>query len=118
MAYQSPCMTCGACCAFFRVSFHWAELQSAGGVVPDELTAKISPYLNCMAGTSSKAPRCTALVGEVGQAVSCSVYSDRPSPCRAFSCNAESLEYNAGCDKARAHYGLSPLVYIPITEVA
>lgn len=111
-------MTCGACCAFFRVSFHWSELQSAGGLVPDALTAQISPHRNCMAGTSSKTPRCTALVGEIGQAVTCTLYSDRPSPCREFSCNADTVEYNEGCDKARAHYGLPPLVYIPVVEVA
>ncbi|WP_142908916.1 CxxCxxCC domain-containing protein, partial [Klebsiella pneumoniae] len=25
MSNLNPCMTCGACCAFFRVSFYWAE---------------------------------------------------------------------------------------------
>ncbi|HOC10952.1 MAG TPA: YkgJ family cysteine cluster protein, partial [Thermomonas sp.] len=20
-----PCLSCGACCAYFRVSFHWSE---------------------------------------------------------------------------------------------
>ncbi|HGV2870196.1 TPA: YkgJ family cysteine cluster protein, partial [Escherichia coli] len=24
MSNLNPCMTCGACCAFFRVSFYWA----------------------------------------------------------------------------------------------
>ncbi|EJT1381768.1 TPA: YkgJ family cysteine cluster protein, partial [Escherichia coli] len=24
MNNPNPCMTCGACCAFFRVSFYWA----------------------------------------------------------------------------------------------
>lgn len=118
MAYQSPCVSCGACCAFFRVSFHWSELQSGGGIVPDALTQPVNQHLSCMAGTHSKSPRCVALVGEVGQAVSCNVYGDRPTPCRAFSCNAESLEYNEGCDRARARYGLPPLTYIPLTEVA
>ena len=34
-----PCLTCGACCAFFRVSFHWSEADpEMGGVVPIELT--------------------------------------------------------------------------------
>ncbi|EGM7481565.1 YkgJ family cysteine cluster protein, partial [Escherichia coli] len=23
MSNLNPCMTCGACCAFFRVSFYW-----------------------------------------------------------------------------------------------
>ncbi|MBB8903342.1 YkgJ family cysteine cluster protein, partial [Escherichia coli] len=25
MSDLNPCITCGACCAFFRVSFYWAE---------------------------------------------------------------------------------------------
>ncbi|MLR39642.1 YkgJ family cysteine cluster protein, partial [Salmonella enterica subsp. enterica] len=25
MSVLNPCMTCGACCAYFRVSFYWAE---------------------------------------------------------------------------------------------
>ncbi|MBR7358785.1 YkgJ family cysteine cluster protein, partial [Klebsiella pneumoniae] len=25
MSDINPCMTCGACCAYFRVSFYWAE---------------------------------------------------------------------------------------------
>ncbi|OZZ73507.1 zinc/iron-chelating domain-containing protein, partial [Klebsiella pneumoniae] len=25
MSEINPCMTCGACCAYFRVSFYWAE---------------------------------------------------------------------------------------------
>ncbi|RBD09468.1 YkgJ family cysteine cluster protein, partial [Xanthomonas oryzae pv. oryzae] len=24
-----PCLTCGACCAYFRVSFHWSEADPA-----------------------------------------------------------------------------------------
>ncbi|HGC1012017.1 TPA: YkgJ family cysteine cluster protein, partial [Escherichia coli] len=24
MSNPNPCITCGACCAFFRVSFYWA----------------------------------------------------------------------------------------------
>lgn len=118
MAYTSPCVSCGACCAFFRVSFHWAELQSAGGAVPDEWTTQVSQHRNCMAGTHTKTPRCTALAGEIGQAVSCTLYNDRPSPCREFSSNADSLVHNADCDRARAHYGLPPLTYMPASDVA
>ena len=37
-----PCLTCGACCAYFRVSFHWSEADPAlGGRVPFELTAPL-----------------------------------------------------------------------------
>ena len=38
-----PCLTCGACCAFFRVSFHWSEADPAlGGQVPFELTESLA----------------------------------------------------------------------------
>ncbi|ENO4720751.1 YkgJ family cysteine cluster protein, partial [Escherichia coli] len=43
MSNPNPCMTCGACCAFFRVSFYWAEADDAGGNVPVSLTEQISP---------------------------------------------------------------------------
>lgn len=50
-----------------------------------------------------------ALLGTVGEQVRCSIYDNRPSPCREFSCNGEVVEYNEGCDKARARFGLPPL---------
>ncbi|HWU69743.1 MAG TPA: YkgJ family cysteine cluster protein, partial [Pseudoxanthomonas sp.] len=34
-----PCLSCGACCAIFRVSLHWSEADpEQGGRVPIELT--------------------------------------------------------------------------------
>ncbi|EEC8989014.1 TPA: YkgJ family cysteine cluster protein [Escherichia coli] len=30
MNNPNPCMTCGAYCAFFRVSFYWVEADDAG----------------------------------------------------------------------------------------
>ncbi|EFI5874754.1 YkgJ family cysteine cluster protein, partial [Escherichia coli] len=56
MNNPNPCMTCGACCAFFRVSFYWAEADDAGGKVPVSLTEQISPFHRCMRGTSQKNP--------------------------------------------------------------
>ncbi len=109
MSDSSPCLTCGACCATFRVSFYWAEMRSAGGWVPDELTEKLNLHRSCMRGTSQAEPRCVALQGEVGREVSCSIYQDRPSPCREFSSNDHPTAYNEGCDKARGRFGLPPL---------
>ena len=34
MSDLNPCMTCGACCIFFRVSFYWSEADDAGGTIP------------------------------------------------------------------------------------
>ncbi|VEA73945.1 Flagellin N-methylase [Serratia rubidaea] len=86
----NPCVSCGACCAYFRVSFYWAEGDDGGGVVPSALTEPLTPFLRCMQGTNSKSPRCTALDGEIGRAVSCSIYLNRPTPCREFDASGET----------------------------
>lgn len=131
MSEPSPCMSCGACCAFFRVSFYWRELDSAGGWVPEALTEPVNNHLSCMQGTQGKSPRCAALKGKVGEQVLCTLYDQRPSPCREFLPSSEAVGSISGgkegpivgnidCDRARAHYGLPPLVpnfpYLP--EVA
>ncbi len=102
-------MSCGACCACFRVSFYWAEGTDGGGVVPIELTEPLSAFLRCMIGTNQRSPRCNALSGEVGKTVACSIYAARPSTCREFDRSGEDGRPNAACDRARAHYGLAPL---------
>lgn len=43
MSDINPCMTCGACCAYFRVSFYWAEASDGGGTVPVHLTEPLTP---------------------------------------------------------------------------
>ena len=38
-----PCLRCGACCAWFRVAFHWTEADTVlGGAVPAALLVGIS----------------------------------------------------------------------------
>lgn len=66
MSDHNPCMTCGACCAYFRVSFYWAEASDGGGTVPVDLTEPLTPFLRCMRGTNQKQSRCVALEGELG----------------------------------------------------
>jgi len=96
------CQRCGACCAHYRVSFYWAEASDApGGVIPVELTEQLTPHLRCMRGTSSSAPRCTALAGEVGVSVGCSIYAQRPAVCR------EVMPGDPQCLKARARHGIA-----------
>lgn len=110
MSDISPCIQCGACCASFKVSFHWGELQSAGGTVPDELSHHATPHRNCMQGTQMRSPRCVALDGVIGTSVSCRIYANRPSPCREFThALDESGPYSDHCDRARMHHGLAPL---------
>ena len=62
MSEINPCMTCGACCAYFRVSFYWAEADDAGGLVPSALTEPLTPFLRCMSGTNQRQSRCAAPV--------------------------------------------------------
>ncbi|PVF74971.1 flagellin N-methylase family protein [Klebsiella aerogenes] len=62
-----------------------------------------------MSGTNQRQSRCTALSGEIGESVHCTIYHQRPSPCREFAMSGEGGELNEACDRARARYGLPPL---------
>jgi len=62
-----------------------------------------------MSGTNQKQSRCVALVGTPGENASCSIYAQRPSPCREFQMSGEAGQVNEACDRARARYGLAPL---------
>ena len=95
---QDACLSCGACCAFFRVSFYWAE----GLHMPEHYTEPVTAVYSCMAGTSQPQPRCVALAGEIGRQVSCGMYEARSSSCK------EVQIADAQCNKARAAYGMIP----------
>ncbi|TNF33886.1 MAG: YkgJ family cysteine cluster protein [Gammaproteobacteria bacterium] len=112
---ESPCLACGACCASFRVSFYWAETDNTDNpnAVPVTLTEQLTPYRSCMQGTNSPTPRCTALLGDIGNSVRCTIYERRPSPCREFPMAWENGIANPDCDKARARWGLPPLTPAP-----
>ncbi|MCB4361477.1 YkgJ family cysteine cluster protein [Quatrionicoccus australiensis] len=104
---MSVCQSCGACCVSFRVDFHPAEL--AGGAfawgegVPLEMTLPVTPNIVRMRGTDDAPPRCIALAGQVGEAVNCTIYDGRPSPCREFDTE------HAACNRARQRCGLAAL---------
>lgn len=109
---SNPCIGCGACCSYFRVSFYQGEMSSVGGVVPDEKVVPINMFYVAMKGTEVKHnKRCELLAGKVGCDASCSAYENRPSPCREFSASYENGigEYEERCDKARLSHGLKPL---------
>lgn len=105
-----PCLSCGACCAAFRVAFYWAEAapHSPDGV-PEALTLKLDPQRVAMRGTDAAQPHCIALEGTVGQATRCSVYASRPSPCRELKAAWEDGQPSPQCDRARKMYGMKPL---------
>lgn len=106
---DNPCTHCGACCAYFRVSFYWAEEEDGGGTVPVAATEKLNDFFCCMKGTNQPHPRCMHLQGDIGKTVSCGIYEKRPSPCREFEQSWEYGQPNEACDRARAAHGLAPL---------
>jgi Fe-S-cluster containining protein len=106
---SNPCISCGACCATFRVDFAREELLGEGGTVPDSLAIDLLPGLCRMRGTDHASPRCAALVGTVGQQASCGIYEWRPSPCREFGLRAPLGIGDDACNRARRRHGLAPL---------
>ncbi len=79
------------------------------GVVPAHLTEKLNESRACMKGTSQKSPRCIALSGTPGVHTACTIYENRPSPCREFNAWDVQGEPNAECQQLRAVLGLAML---------
>jgi len=106
----NPCLSCGACCAFYRVSFYWTETDPLhGGTVPANLTNQVSAHFVAMKGSDTSKPRCTCLEGVVGEQVKCNIYSIRPSICREVPYSWQFGESSEKCDKARRAWNLPPL---------
>lgn len=111
-AFEHPCIRCGACCAHFRVQFYWREAnpEDSEHPVPAHLFEELTPQHRCMKGTSAKHhPCCEALKGKIGERAICSIYENRPTPCRAFEASYENGRKNERCDEARRAHGLRPL---------
>lgn len=108
-APANPCVGCGACCAAFRVDFAAAELQSAGGPVPDGLAVELGTAMARLRGTDHAPPRCAALVGRVGVDARCGIHEWRPSPCREFGLRAPHGLGDEACARARARHRLPAL---------
>ena len=107
---DAHCLACGACCAAFRVDFHSADLATeTNSGVPVGMTVPLTATLVRMRGTDEAPPRCVALKGEVGDRVSCTIYEQRPGPCRDFAPYAPIGMGDEACDRARRRYGLPPL---------
>ena len=103
MSTPSPCQQCGACCASYRVDFSIHELDEHGGRVPSGLAVDVTDAICRMRGTDQARPRCAALVGTIGQQVSCGIYEWRPNPCHELDAGSDA------CERARARHGLPPL---------
>lgn len=118
MRVEDVCLHCGACCAHYRVAFHWLEAHHADSVpvhnpvpnpVPMELTEPLDAHRLVMRGTRDRPARCVALEGEIGGCVRCTIYPARPSPCRDLQPSWADGAPNDQCDRARAAWGLRPL---------
>jgi uncharacterized protein len=105
-----PCLTCGACCATFRVGFHWSEADPAlGGSVPPDLVERLDAHRVVMRGTWARQPRCVALDAEIGARARCSIHPIKPSVCREVPASWEFGAPSAQCDKARREHGMPVL---------
>jgi uncharacterized protein len=115
---DNPCISCGACCQHFRISFYCGELTGgSGGFVPVELATMLNPVMACMKGTEAGGARCIALQGTVGQpGIACAIYANRPTPCREFPTWFDDGSPNPDCQRLRAAIGLPPLQ--PVAQAA
>ncbi len=104
-----PCQRCGACCTAYQVIFHLNETLKENHSVPIELTYQVSSQTLAMKHKEPGHYRCVALQGNVGRAVGCRIYQNRPSPCRNFKASFEDGIRNPRCDECRIARGLQPL---------
>jgi uncharacterized protein len=95
---ESPCQSCGACCAY---SQNWPRFTTEEDAVLDLIPER---FVNGKSsGMRCEGDRCAALSGQVGVATSCLVYAVRPEVCRI--CMPGDVE----CGMARRKWGLPPL---------
>lgn len=111
---KNPCISCGVCCTHFRVSFYQGELDSNGGIVPNELVTPINSFYVAMKGTETGG-RCCSLRGEIGKKISCDIYENRSSSCRSFPVWLDNGEPNPKCQELRKKNGLTPI--LPLYEL-
>ena len=109
-AAPSPCRSCGACCATYRVTMPRIELDSApGGLVAASLTEAYTATTACMREHPDVPGRCIALEGSIGTAVNCAIYAQRPSACSEFAPLALLGLGDESCNAARRRHSLAPL---------
>ncbi|ATD66596.1 zinc/iron-chelating domain-containing protein [Luteimonas chenhongjianii] len=106
---RHPCLSCGACCAHYRVSMHWMETDAGGGVVPLASTEPFGGHQVAMRGTWEAQPRCVALDARIGQYSRCTIHPRRPTACRDVAASWENGAASPQCDRARLAHGLPAL---------
>lgn len=102
------CQQCGACCRNDAINraqgvAYWVEIAPGDKILqrPD-LVRKLVTYDRQRVPHLKLAPdgTCAALRGTIGQRVSCSIYHQRPSPCRRVQPGDET------CTRVRRNLGL------------
>jgi Fe-S-cluster containining protein len=95
---ESPCQSCGACCAYSR---NWPrfsiEDDAALDLIPAEFVNERQSGMRC------DGDRCSALSGRIGVETSCVIYTVRPEVCRTC------MPGDAECGMARRKWGMVPL---------
>ena len=105
-----PCLRCGACCAVFRVSFHWSQAQPHNPDGPAaDLVMPLRQHELAMRGTEGSHPRCIGLRGTIGLDAHCGIYPNRPPACREVEPSWEFGRHSPQCDTGRIRHGLKPL---------
>ena len=100
-------MSCGACCAIFRVNLTPADVDpERGGRVPITLTEPLRSNELAMRGTSSAQSRCVALDADIGRYSRCTIYELRSVTCKSVTASYEHGVRDAKCDIARKTHGL------------
>ena len=95
---ESPCQSCGACCAYSQT---WPRFSIEDDAALDLIPAKL---INArQSGMRCDGDRCSALAGRIGVETSCVVYAVRPEVCRTC------MPGDAECGMARKKWGLPPL---------
>ena len=102
---EFDCQACGACCV---------EAAAVILAEEDDVPAPLVQYvanLRCMV-TEGTSFRCAALLGTVGHAVGCAIYSRRPEVCRSFDAGSdECLSARDAMALKRAQPGRRPPGY-------
>jgi len=100
---ESPCQSCGACCAYSR---NWPRFSTEDDAALDLIPAK---FVNeKQSGMRCDGDRCSALAGRIGVATSCTIYAVRPEVCRTC------MPGDAECSLARRKWGLPVLASPPL----
>lgn len=110
MPEKNPCLTCGTCCAHFRVSLVLGRNRLGLGAECSPRTGRANISIFVRKGTNNKHPRCVALQGVIDNQVNCLIYNFRPTACRDFAISGQNNQPNNLCEQTRKSWKLRPLI--------